>query len=157
LTTTPSRFQYELPFAIHSLLSQTKLPKEIRIYLSPTVAIINQKNLTLDHLKMYINYLDSSIILGKLFDKLVRIQLEEEDYGPATKFLPIIKEFHLLTTSISKSQAIMICDDDHYYHPQTVATLIKYSDKYKNSIVGLRGWRSKNINFFKLVTKMNFI
>ena len=28
LTSTPRRFQYELPFAIHSLLSQIKLPKE---------------------------------------------------------------------------------------------------------------------------------
>ena len=87
------------------------------------------------------------MIIAELFDKLVQIRLEKEDYGPATKFLPILKEFHTMATNVSKTQAIMICDDDHYYHPHTIATLIKYSDKYKNSIVGLRGWRSKNFIF----------
>ncbi|CAF1184863.1 unnamed protein product [Rotaria sp. Silwood1] len=137
LTSTPERFHYELPFVIHSLLSQTQLPKQIRIYLSSTPVIIRQKNLTLRHLKTYIKRLDSSKITEKLFDKLVQIRWEEEDYGPTMKFLPIIKEFQ------SKSQAIMICDDDQYYHPYTLATLNKYSTKYENSIIGFRGWRGK--------------
>jgi hypothetical protein len=143
LTSTPRRFQYELPLTIHSLLTQTQLPKEIRIYLSPTATISNQKNLTLGYLKLYIKQIDSSVILSKLFDQLVQIRLEEEDYGPATKFLPIIKEFHSITTNASASQGIIICDDDHYYHPETISQLNKYSNKYKNSIIGLRGWRSK--------------
>ncbi|CAF1364535.1 unnamed protein product [Rotaria sordida] len=136
LTSTPERFHYELPFAIHSLLSQTQLPKQIRIYLSSTPVSIRQKNLTLRHLKTYIKRLDLSKITEKLFNKLVQIRLEEEDYGPTIKFLPIIKEFQ------SKSQAIMICDDDdQYYHPYALATLNKYSTKYENSIIGFRGWR----------------
>ncbi|CAF4677626.1 unnamed protein product [Rotaria sp. Silwood1] len=135
LTSNPARFHYELPLAIHSLLSQTKLPKQIRIYLSPTLEIVKQTNLTLTHLKMYLQRLDSSETVAKLFDRLVQILLEYEDYGPATKFLPIIKEFH------SKSQAIMVCDDDFYYHPFTVATLYEYSEKFPNSIIGFRGWR----------------
>ncbi len=151
LTTTPIRFHYELPMTIHSLLTQTELPKEIRIYLSPTSTIISHKNLTLEHLKMYIKRLDSSKIISKLFDKIVQIRLEEQDYGPATKYLPIIKEYHLITTNISKSQAIIICDDDHYYHPYTISTLNKYSNKYKDSIVGFRGWRSKNKMIFHVV------
>jgi hypothetical protein len=142
LTSTPARFHYELPLTIHSLLSQTQLPKQIRIYLSPASAIIRQKNLTLTHLKMYIQQLDSSETIARLFDKLVEIRLEREDYGPATKFLPIITEFD------SKPQAIMICDDDQYYHPYTLATLNEYSNKFPNSIIGLRGWRGKqNLNF----------
>jgi len=127
-------------------LTQTKLPKEIRIYLSPTVTISNQKNLTLENLKLYIKHVDSSVIIGKLFDKLVQIRSEEQDYGPATKFLPILKEFHSIASNASQSQAIIICDDDHYYHPYTISTLDEYSTQYKNSIVGLRGWRSKSIN-----------
>ena len=142
LTSTPVRFHYELPFAIHSLLSQTQLPKQIRIYLSPTSVIIQQQNLTLSHLKRYIQHLDSSETIARLFDKLVQIRLEEEDYGPATKFLPIIKEFYM------KSQLIMICDDDQYYHQYTLATLYKYSIKYRNSIIGLRGWRGENFYLF---------
>jgi hypothetical protein len=86
---------------------------------------------------MYIERLDSSESIGRLFDKLVALRLELEDYGPATKFIPIITEFH------SKSQAIMICDDDQYYHPYTLATLNEYSNKLPNSIVGFRGWRGK--------------
>lgn len=141
LTSTPLRFHYELPFAIHSLLSQTQLPKQIRIYLSPTSIIINQKNLTLRHLKIAIQHLDSSKMISKLFDRLVEIRLEQEDYGPATKFLPIIKDF------ASKSQAIMICDDDQYYHPYTLATLNEYANQFPNSILGFRGWRSKHFSF----------
>ena len=147
LTSTPLRFQYELPITIHSLLTQTALPKQIRIYLSPTEMIMNQKNLTIEHLKKYIVRIDSSIIIGILFDRLVQIRFEKQDYGPATKYLSIIKAYHLMTTNTSKTQAIMICDDDHYYQPHTISTLITYSDKYKNSIVGLRGWRSKNFIF----------
>ncbi|UJR37019.1 hypothetical protein I4U23_029726 [Adineta vaga] len=135
LTTTSTRFHYELPYAIHSLLTQTQLPKQIRIYLSPTSFIKEQPNLTLIHLKSSIQRLDSSEIVSRSFDKLVQIRLEDENYGPATKFIPIIQEFN------KKSQPLMICDDDQYYHPYTLATLYKYSNQYPNSILGFRGWR----------------
>ena len=142
LTTVPARFYSELPLTIHSLLSQTELPKEIRIYLSPTSKIIVQKNLTLLHLKKSIERLDSSEIIARLFDKLVQIRLEQQDYGPATKFLPIIREF------ASKSQAIMVCDDDQYYHPYTLATLNTYAKQLPDSIIGFRGWRGKKKVYF---------
>lgn len=137
LTSIPARFHYELPYAIHSLLSQTELPKQIRVYLSPTASITSNANLSLTHLKNYVQYLDSSDNIAQLFDRLVQIHLEEEDFGPATKFLPIIREF------ASQSQAIMICDDDQYYHPYTLATLNQYSRQYPNSIIGFRGWRGR--------------
>lgn len=150
LTSIPVRFHYELPFAIHSLLSQTKLPREIHIYLSPTSAILNEKNVTLTHLKISIQRLDSSQTIARLFDRLVQIRLEQEDYGPATKYLPIIKEFG------SDSQAIMICDDDQYYHPYTLATLDEYSNQFSNSIIGFRGWRGKEL-FFSFFLKNIFL
>jgi len=103
---------------------------------------VNQQNLTLKHLKIYIQRLDSSKMIAKLFDRLVQIRLEEEDYGPATKFLPIIKEFGL------DPQAIMVCDDDQYYHPYTLATLNEYANQLPNSMVGFRGWRSKKFSLF---------
>lgn len=137
LTTTPARFHYELPLAIHSLLCQTELPKQIRIYLSPASVIKQQPNMTLAQLRSYVQNLDSSEIIMKLFNDLVDIWLEEEDLGPATKFLPIIKEFK------GKSQRILICDDDQYYHPYTLATLYRYSARYPKSILGFRGWRGK--------------
>ncbi len=150
LTSTPARFHYELPFTIHSLLSQTQLPKQIRIYLSPAAAIINQNNLTLTDLKISIQHLDSSERIGRLFDRLVQIRLEQEDYGPATKYLPIIKEFG------SRSQAIMICDDDQYYHPFTVATLHDYSNQFPNNIIGFRGWRGKNMSLCFIRSSSHF-
>lgn len=143
LTTTSARFNYELPLTIHSLLTQTRLPKEIRIYLSPIKNNSEQKNLTREHLKMYVKSVDSSTIIGRLFDQLVQIRWEEQDYGPATKFLPIIKEFHSIPSNHSQLQPIMICDDDHYYQPYTIDALERYSNQYRNSIVGFRGWRSK--------------
>ena len=142
LTTTPKRFHYELPIAVHSLLTQTILPKEIRIYLSPKANVINQGNLTLEFLKIYVGNIDRSRVIGKLFDQLVQLRMEEEDYGPATKYIPVIKEFHSLSTNTLQSQRIVICDDDHYYHPYAISTLMKYSDQYENSIIGFRGWRS---------------
>ena len=141
LTTVQARFHVELPLTIHSLLSQTQLPKEIRIYLSPRSVITEQGNLTLFYLRKSLKQLDDSERLLILFDKLVEIRLENEDYGPATKFLPIVREFQ------SKSQAIMICDDDQYYHPYTLATLNTYADQYPDSIIGFRGWRSSQIFF----------
>ena len=142
LTSTPARFHYELPFAVHSLLSQTRLPAQIRIYLSPASAIIAQENLNLTRLRTSLQRLDSSFRLLSSFDERVRILLESQDYGPATKFIPIIKEFH---GTKSRNATIMICDDDQYYHPHTLATLDAYAERQPNSIVGLRGWRSKQL------------
>ena len=138
LTSTPKRFTYELPIAVYSLLAQTVLPKEIRIYLSPSSLIRNQSHLSTKHLKLAVQSLDSSSVIGRLFDQLVQIRWEENDFGPATKFLPIIREFHSNT-----SQAIVICDDDHYYHPHVIETLNQYAERNQRIIVGLRGWRSK--------------
>lgn len=151
MTSTPKRFHDELPFTIHSLLTQTELPKEIRIYLFLKPSESDQTNITLNQLKKYVRKVDSSIVIAKLFDKLVDIKFQEEDYGPATKFLPIIKEFHTLKSKKSLSQAIMICDDDHYYHPHLIDVLFQYSEEYKNTIVGLRGWRSKLFQYISRI------
>jgi hypothetical protein len=105
---------------------------------------MDKHNFTLAHLKEGIKRFDNSIFVEKLFDKLVRIRFEKYDYGAATKFIPILKDFHsMTTTNVTSSQPIVVCDDDHYYHPYTLAILDQYSREFKNSIVGLRGWRSK--------------
>jgi hypothetical protein len=139
LTTTPARFQYELPFAIHSLLSQSELPEEIHIYIP---SINDQSNLSMRQLKHGLQRLDKSNQIAARFDQLVRIHYTSQDYGPATKFLPVIEEHHAKGRHL---QAIIICDDDQYYHSQTVSTLNMYADKYETSIVGLRGWRGNEI------------
>lgn len=152
LTTTPARFHYELPIAVHSLLTQSVLPREIRIYLSPAASVAKQKNVTVDHLRTSLTHIDGSGAIKALFDKLVQIRWEEEDYGPATKFLPIIKEFHSASASLSKTQAIIVCDDDHYYHPQMIATLVTHSNRNPRSLIGLRGWRSTSSAKYSLGT-----
>lgn len=141
LTSTSERFHYELPFAVHSLLSQTVLPDKILIHLAPN----STDNLTRAHLRAAMQRLDASTALISRFDRRVQIRFEQEDLGPATKFIPIIKEYHANGGTKTQSQAIMICDDDHYYHPRTVATLTMFADKYRDGIVGLRGWRG---NYF---------
>ena len=114
LTSTSDRFHYELPFAIHSLLSQTKLPHKILIHLAPT----STNDLTRAHLRTAMQRLDASTALISRFDQRVHLRFEQEDLGPATKFIPIIKEYHANGDTKTQSQAIMICDDDQYYHPQ---------------------------------------
>lgn len=141
LTSTPQRFHHELPLTIHSLLSQTQLPQEIRLRLSPI------SNLTEFQLKKSLEKIDSSVDLHQRFDRLVKIYYENEDYGPGTKFIPIIREFHRTNDSKLQNQRLIICDDDQYYHHETISTLNFYSEKYPNSIVGLRGWRSKTFRF----------
>jgi hypothetical protein len=140
LTSTPRRFQYELPIAIYSLLSQILLPSEIRIYLTSTT---DRSRLSLKSLKQSIEHFDGSLTVRRLFDQLVRIHWIDDDYGPATKYLPIIREYHSATTRLSQDQTIIICDDDHYYHPHVIETLDRYGTIYNTSIVGLRGWRGE--------------
>jgi hypothetical protein len=141
LTSASERFHYELPFAIHSLLSQTQVPRNIFIYLAST----STHNLTLPHLRTALRRLDTSDALVSRFDQHVRIRFEQVDLGPATKFIPIVREYHAKRDTEPQSQMIMICDDDQYYHPETVATLTNYAEKHQDSIVALRGWRG---NYF---------
>ncbi len=139
LTSAPARFSHELPITIYSLMMQTHLPQEIRLHLSAT-----HKNFSLSILKASIQRLDSSMDVSRLFEQLVRIRYEQYDYGPSTKFIPILKELHAIETNDSSSQLIMICDDDVYYHPHTLVTLQQYSNQFNNSIIGFRGWRGRS-------------
>ena len=153
LTTTPKRFQFELPLTIRSLLSQTLLPKEIRIYISP---VFNRTNLTSVDLRSKI----SSEKTQNLFDEIVRLKYVENDDGPATKFLPILREFHSDRKRFSQDQPIVICDDDHIYQPNLLSTLDRYSKVYPNEILGFRGWRSEtnsNSSFLFFSFKFSFL
>lgn len=137
LTSTIKRSDYELPIAIYSLLTQTTLPKEIRIYLQ------NRTIFKLEDLQKSIKRLDSSNLVQKLFYQIVRIHFVDEDFGPATKYLPILREFHTKMNKTFQEQRIIVCDDDHFYNPHLIATLDYYSKIYYQSIVAFRGWRSK--------------
>lgn len=141
LTSTSERFHYELPLTIHSLLTQRQLPRQIRIYLP------SNPNLTISSLRNILERHDSSLSIRRKFNRLVKIIYQHNDEGPAMKFLPIIREFHRKNDRQSPFQSIVICDDDQYYHSEMIFTLKSFSNKYSNSIVGLRGWRGKNVIF----------
>lgn len=52
-----------------------------------------------------------------------------EDYGPATKILPMI-------SAISDPEAVLISiDDDVVYHPTFVETLLRYSEAYPEAVI----------------------
>jgi hypothetical protein len=55
------------------------------------------------------------------------------DRGPATKFLPVLEKLKNTETWV------FVCDDDHWYSPYLVESLLKYSRK--DAAVGARGWR----------------
>lgn len=136
LTTTENRFSDEFPIAIYSLLTQSLLPRKIFVFLSKTDENVDVRS----KLKVFVKQIENSAQIENLFDEIVEIRsIDGEDLGPSSKFLPIVKEFH---QNKMKNVRIIICDDDQFYHSETVKTLDFYSRIYPSSIVGLRGWRS---------------
>lgn len=78
LTSTKERFQLELPIALLSILSQTFRPTEIHVYLSNDEA--TQTALEKLHVTHPLNHPKITVQSG-------------QDYGSASKFIPVIEEF----------------------------------------------------------------
>ncbi|CAF0897982.1 unnamed protein product [Didymodactylos carnosus] len=137
-TSCSGRFRHELPLTIHSLLSQTILPKEIRLYLSTSDRNLTNKSI----IKQDLINIDHSMVISELYNKLVHIYFVP-DRGPATKFMSILEEYDKSNRS-SSTQLIFVCDDDHYYQPHMLATLLFYNRLFKNDTIGFRGWRIRD-------------
>lgn len=63
----------------------------------------------------------------------IEIRYCEEDYGPATKVLPAVREF------AGKDIRLIYCDDDELYMPQWAETLIRGSDEHPQACVTVSG------------------
>jgi len=143
LTTIPPRFGAVLP-TLKSLLEQSikaekiylNIPKQYRRFSGEyTKPVLNMDGIT-------INYCDY-------------------DYGPATKILPILKNY-------SSDKKIIYCDDDIIYHHKWSENIINTSIKYPNDCICARGQylelfrlRQKYLNnsdniFINLINKQKY-
>lgn len=118
LTTIPERID-SIELTIKSLLYQKKLPARIHLNI-PYVSFRNKKEYVIP------KWLESL--------KSVNIVRIEEDFGPASKFIPSLK-------SSSEDQSILVVDDDNIYPPNYVRDFELAESKNPDFILAASGWR----------------
>jgi len=110
LSTIPSRIP-RLNEVIDSLVNQTVKPRKIFV------------NIPKFYDRFQIDYVAPN--LSKYDSNVVVLNVVDTDYGPATKFLPIINMI-----DVHEDDMVIIVDDDILYDKNMCANLIK--DSYKN-------------------------
>jgi hypothetical protein len=132
LTTIPSRSK-NIIFSLNSILNQTIIPQKIFI-------TISKKNLR----EQQIDYQIPEII--KKYP-LIEIIIIDKDNGPINK----------LYGGISKCEynddIIITVDDDSIYNRYMIENIYKYSQKYKNQVIGTIGRIDYNTKIFGYYTR----
>lgn len=118
LTTLPSRID-RVGLTIKSLLSQTRRPREIRIYIPER----SRREDTAYVIPEWLAALES-----------IRIIRCDHDYGPSTKVLPA------LLSSADPDQPFLVVDDDRIYQPWLVAQMEALSETNPNLAIAGSGW-----------------
>jgi hypothetical protein len=116
LTSIPSRLPY-IDDTLKSLLRQTLLPREIRLYLPSFSKRENRPYEVPAHLRCL---------------QSVRV-LECDDWGPATKFIPAL-------AGLAPEQLVIALDDDRIYPPNLVHDLVAAAQLLPDAAYGLSGW-----------------
>ena len=124
LTSIPSRFKY-LSDTLFSLLKQTYKVDKINIYLPKYYKRFDY------HLKKL-----PKVPAG------IRIKITEEDFGPATKLLPALKDYW------DKEVRIIFCDDDRIYDKNMVSRLVEESIRKPNYVIAEEGRDIRDISKF---------
>jgi hypothetical protein len=148
LASSNVRLDAELPIALRSLVRQHTVPAEIRVYLP-----LAERDAVMARVQ------GNGPSLPSVFSHPRVRLLFTEDVGPATKFVPVLQELsaaHNLDhpvivvgvfqcTPEAVYGADHIADDDHYYSPALVGTLLSAHSAHPNASVGLRGWRVRYV------------
>ena len=108
LSSIPSRF-HQIGPALESLLTQTVKPEKIILYIN----------------RHYSRYPDWDGTLPVVPDG-VEIRMVDEDYGPATKLLPALKQF------ADSGYEILFLDDDHIYPRYLAQKMLKARRRHPN-------------------------
>ena len=116
LTTTPSRLPY-IDDTLKSLLRQTRVPKEIRLYL-PAFSTREQRPYHVPE---------------RLRGLLVVAVHDCADWGPATKIIPALME-------LGRDQTVIALDDDRIYPRHLVESLEDAARADPQGAVGFSGW-----------------
>lgn len=120
LSTVPSRIN-NLRATIRSLLKQTRPPDEI-ILAIPEFSIREQRPYVVPEYVLHLPRL--------------RILRSEKDWGPATKFIPIVREE---LAACRGDALIMVVDDDRVYPRDALATYLHYSAQLTGATLCFRG------------------
>ena len=113
LTTLPKRIE-KCKYTIVSILNQTRKVDQINLYI-PTETKKGEKYI----IPLWMKDLQKNF-------NIFNIKIVEKDYGPSTKIIPALIEYE------KKDIFIIYLDDDMIYHPDTIETLIFYSNIYSN-------------------------
>jgi glycosyl transferase family 2 len=120
LSTVPSRIN-NLRATVRSLLKQTRPPDEI-ILAVPEFSIREER---------------PYVVPEYLFQlPRLRILRSEKDWGPATKFIPVVREE---LAAGRGDTLIMVVDDDRVYPPDALATYLHYSARLTGAALCFRG------------------
>jgi len=120
LSTVPSRIN-NLRATIRSLLKQTRPPDEI-ILAVPEFSIREERPYVVPEYLLHLPRL--------------RILRSEKDWGPATKFIPLVREE---LAGDRGDTVIMVVDDDRIYPRDALATYLHYSAQLTGAALCFRG------------------
>ena len=134
LTTLPDRI-HNLEPTIHCLLNQTRPPDEIVLAI-PEVSLRQNRPYSIP------KYLSQFPTL--------RVLQSKTDWGPATKFIPVIQEELAAGRS---GTLIMVIDDDRIYPPDALETFLHYHEQLPNAALCFRGGPMPR-NFYWFVPKL---
>lgn len=115
LSSIPSRFQGLGP-TLQSLLNQDLPPHEIRLYIPHS----------------YRRFPDWDGHLPKV-PRAVQILRADLDYGPATKILPAVRDFH------GQDVELLLCDDDRIYDPGWTARFVQARREHPDCLIAEAG------------------
>jgi hypothetical protein len=120
LSTVPARI-HNLKPTIQSLLEQTRQPDEI-ILAIPEFSIREQR----------------PYVVPEYLSRLPRVRVLRcpEDWGPATKFIPVVRE----ELSVGRRDTlIMVVDDDRIYPRDALETYLHYNQQLPGAALCFRG------------------
>ena len=134
LTTLPDRIEHLEP-TLRSLLDQTRPPDEI-VLAVPQISLRQRQPYSIpDYLSQF---------------STLRILRTKTDWGPATKFIPIVQE----ELAAGRSDTlIMILDDDRTYPSDAIETYLRYHDRLPDAALCFRGGPMPR-NFYWFVPKL---
>jgi hypothetical protein len=134
LTTLPDRI-FNLEPTIRSLLNQTRPPDEI-------VLAVPENSLRQGQSYSIPKYLSQF--------PMVRILRCQTDWGPATKFIPLIQEE---LAAGRTDTLIMVVDDDRVYPRDALETYLHYHQQFPNAALCFRGGPMPR-NFYWFLPKL---
>lgn len=120
LSTVPDRINNLRP-TIRSLLEQTRPPDEIVLAI-PEFSVREQR----------------PYVVPKYISRLPRVRVLHcrEDWGPATKFIPIVREE---LAAGRGNTLIMVVDDDRMYPRDALETYLHYNKQLPDAVLCFRG------------------